>query len=75
MQMSQFSHKLQCQHCAKTHATQKWPMNGDRIPFYFQKTGGGNYTLEVTCPHCRKSWYIVWDDNPGTICDILPNYS
>jgi rRNA maturation protein Nop10 len=25
------------------------------------KKESGNYNLSVTCPHCGKKWYIVWE--------------
>ncbi len=58
--------KLRCQHCNENHGTKVWPVNGDHVAFYFQKETG-NYTLKVTCPYCKKDWYVVWDDNPGPI--------
>lgn len=62
--VSQFAANLTCQHCSQRHAADEWPANGDAIPFYFQKTPG-RYSLKVTCPHCGKDWYVVWDQNPG----------
>jgi len=44
-------------------------MNGDATPFYFQDEPG-RYTLKVSCPHCGKDWYVVWDDDPGPIKTI-----
>jgi len=35
-------------------------------PFYYQSEPG-KYSLPVTCPHCAKEWYVVWDANPGPI--------
>lgn len=66
MHISVFANELRCQHCGKTHGTKVWPVNGDHVAFFFQEEPG-NYTLKVTCPHCGKDWYIVWDDNPGPI--------
>ena len=66
MFISEFASKLQCQHCGKTHRTNQWPENGDSVPFYYQLERG-NHTLEVTCPHCEKPWYVVWDENPGKV--------
>jgi len=64
--ISEFADKLICQYCYKTHGTKSWPVNGDMVPFYHQKEPG-NYNLKVTCPYCKKEWYVVWDDNPGPI--------
>ena len=69
MNISHFANKLRCQNCGQTHSTTQWPINGDNIPFYLQ-TEKGKYTLSVNCPHCRKEWYIVWDNNPGEIRPI-----
>jgi len=66
MHISQFADKLRCYHCGKTNSVKEWPVSGDYVPFYHQKEPG-NYTLKVTCPHCGKDWYVVWDDYPGPI--------
>lgn len=66
LHISEFANKLRCQHCGKEHKTQEWPLNGDMVPFYFQKEPG-NHTLNVTYPDCGKEWYVVWDDNPGPV--------
>ena len=66
MSASHFAQKLRCQHCGKDHGTSKCPVNGDAKPFYFQSESG-KHTLPVTCPHCGKEWYVVWDVNPGPI--------
>ena len=68
--MSVYWNRLHCPHCSKTHSTRKWPINGDWIPFYYQKKPG-NYNLEVTCPYCEKDWYVVWDRDPGLIRQII----
>jgi hypothetical protein len=47
----------------------EWPVNGDHVPFYVQKEPG-NYTLKVTCPHCVRVWYVVWDDYPRPILPL-----
>ncbi len=64
--ISMFSDKLRCKHCDKTNKTKEWPLNGDHVAFYYQKEPG-NYTLKVTCTHCGKDWYVVWDYNPEPI--------
>jgi hypothetical protein len=66
MHISQFASKLRCEHCFKPNKSNQWPINGDAIPFYYQDKPG-NYTLPVLCPHCGKEWYVVWDQNPGSI--------
>lgn len=66
MHLSEFADKLTCQYCYKNHGTKLWPTSGDIVPFYYQKEPG-KYNLIVTCPHCKKEWYVVWDDNPGPI--------
>jgi Zn finger protein HypA/HybF involved in hydrogenase expression len=64
MHISEFANDLTCQHCWKHQKTDVWPVNGDYVAFYYQKEPC-NYTLKVTCPHCGKDWYVVWDENPG----------
>ncbi len=66
MHISQFADDLTCQHCWKSQKAKEWPINGDHVPFFYQKEPG-NFNLELTCPHCGKVWYVVWDDNPGPI--------
>ena len=70
MHISEFASKLRCQHCGMEHGTNQWPTDGDRVPFYFQDSPG-RYTLSVTCPKCKKEWYVVWDQNPGPITPLL----
>lgn len=70
MHISQFADKLICQYCYKKHGTKEWPLNGDMVPFYYQEEPG-NYTLKITCPHCKKDGYVVWDDNPEPIKSLL----
>ena len=66
MSTSVIANRLFCKHCGKQHGTSRWPVNGDLTPLYFQSEPG-NYTLDVTCPHCAKPWYVVWDVDPGPI--------
>jgi hypothetical protein len=69
MSMSAFANQLVCKHCGKRHGTSRWPVHGDLTPLYFQSEPG-NYTLNVTCPHCGKPWYVVWDVDPGPIEEL-----
>jgi Zn finger protein HypA/HybF involved in hydrogenase expression len=69
MHLSEFANELRCQHCGETHGTKQWPVNGDMVPFYYQKEAG-RYSLTVTCPHCGKEWNVVWDENPGPIMPL-----
>ncbi len=66
MHISNFAHKLKCKHCGEFHGTDKWPVNGDRVAFYYQREPG-NISLKVNCPHCKNDWYVVWDNDPGQI--------
>ena len=66
MHFSQFASNVTCQHCFKQHSADSWPMNGDRVPFYFSKEEG-RYNLKLLCPNCGKDSYVVWDQDPGTI--------
>ena len=69
MHISQFAGDLRCQHCGKSQKADRWPLHGDHVPFYYQDEPG-NHTLELTCPHCNKEWYVVWDDDPGPITPL-----
>ncbi|MFH1331161.1 MAG: hypothetical protein ABIJ48_10985 [Actinomycetota bacterium] len=69
MHISQFAGELRCQHCGGLHGTREWPTSGDLVPFYFQKEPG-THNLEVRCPHCEKSWYVVWDSHPGPVLPL-----
>lgn len=66
MHISQFAGKIRCAHCSQLCSTKLWPINGDRTPFYFQREPG-KYQVTVDCPHCTKTWYVAWDDDPGPI--------
>lgn len=66
---SKYTGKLNCLHCGMPNVSGKWPRNGDNIPFRSQSPletiqNPGFYRLSIICPHCRKEWYIIWDDNP-----------
>lgn len=67
--ISQFAGALKCEHCGKLQTSKEWPIKGDYVPFYYQKEVG-NYSLKLTCPHCGKIWYVVWDNDPGTIIPL-----
>ncbi len=69
MNISQFAGALPCQHCSQPQRAKEWPIKGDYVAFYYQKEHG-KYSLKLTCPHCGKDWYVVWDDNPGTISPL-----
>ena len=66
LHISQFANKLTCQHCGQSHGSKQWPINGDQVPFYYQKELG-RYSLLVKCPNCNMEWYVVWDMDPGLI--------
>lgn len=70
MIISSCADKLRCPHCQGMHGSTQWPKSGDLVPFYIQKEAG-NFNLKVTCPHCGKAWYVVWDDDPGPTEDAL----
>jgi hypothetical protein len=70
MIISQFANQLSCQYCSKPNKAREWPASGDMVPFYCQKERG-NFSVTVTCKHCGKEWYVVWDDNPGPISPLL----
>ena len=70
MHISQFAGELRCQYCGGAHGTREWPVSGDLVPFYFQKEPG-NHSLQVRCPHCAQSWYVVWDQYPGQVLPLF----
>jgi endogenous inhibitor of DNA gyrase (YacG/DUF329 family) len=64
--LSRFAGKVLCRKCGKNIQMEEWPIKGDFVPFYYQDNTG-NYSLTVNCPHCGEKWYIVWDQDPGSI--------
>jgi len=64
--MSKFAGNLKCEICSQPHPATEWPVNGDRVPFYFEREPG-RYSVEVWCPKFDRPWYVVWDDDPGTM--------
>lgn len=62
--LSQFAGELSCLHCDAVISAIVWPLNGDAIPFYFEKAPG-DYSVEIKCPDCGKTSFVVWDENPG----------
>jgi hypothetical protein len=68
---SQFANNLVRQYCGKENSATRWPTQGDMVPFLYQKEPG-RYQVTIRCPHCRKEWYVVWDDNPGLAVKAAP---
>ena len=68
--LSQFAHELRCLYCGKPNPATEWRAAGDLVPFYFQREPG-KHNLTMTCPHCGRAWYVVWDDNPGPLQNLL----
>jgi hypothetical protein len=66
MHWSQFAGKLHCLYCDQQDSTGVWPARGDSTPFYAQEEPGA-FTVDVTCLHCGRTWYVVWDDDPGPV--------
>ena len=66
MHLSQFANDLTCPYCSASNSTSRWPVQGDYVGFYFQRESG-KFSLDVHCPHCLKTWYVVWDQDPGPI--------
>ena len=60
---------IRCYYCNKNNIPDKWPEYGSLAAMYFQKEPE-NYYVEMYCPYCNKTWYIVWDDNPGIITPL-----
>lgn len=63
---SQFANELKCLYCGTPNPCGEWPVAGDLVPFYYQPQTGG-HNLPITCPDCGKTWYVVWDADPGPI--------
>ena len=47
-------------------SVEEWPIRGDYEGIYFQ-VDPGKYSIKVDCTHCDKTFYVVWDDNPGPV--------
>jgi hypothetical protein len=63
---SEFARELNCLYCRKPNPATEWRTLGDVVPFYCQREPG-KHNLSMTCPHCDRTWYVVWDDDPGPI--------
>lgn len=66
MHISLLADDLRCYHCHEPNSVDRWPLHGDHVPLYFQKEPG-RFSLDICCPHCKKNWYVVWDQDPGSI--------
>jgi hypothetical protein len=66
MHYSNFANELRCYYCGKTQSAKEWPVRGDWVGFCWEDEPG-EYSIKLTCPHCGKDWYVVWDDDPGPI--------
>lgn len=69
MHLSQFSERVRCAYCRSPSPAADWPANGDMVPFYVQTAertdeSPGAFRVAVTCPDCRKEWFVVWDEDP-----------
>lgn len=69
MVVSRFQGQIRCAYCHEINIVTNWPPNGDQIAFYCQTKEdtdevSGAYRLPVHCPHCKKDWFVVWDDDP-----------
>lgn len=63
---SAFADHLVCKHCGAENLTDHWPTEGDTVPFAYEAEPG-NFNLKVHCSHCESDWYVVWDENPGSL--------
>ncbi|MBI1900756.1 MAG: hypothetical protein HYS13_06555 [Planctomycetia bacterium] len=67
--LATFAVDLRCEHCGCSNPSRKWPARGDLVSFHCQKESG-SHALEMNCPHCHRTWYVVWDENPGPVGNI-----
>ena len=63
---SRIATQLRCVHCGNVHRTYEWPLKGDYEAVYFGENPG-KFSLKVTCPLCKKDWYVYWYEDPGPI--------
>ncbi len=63
---SEFANNLLCFHCGKINSSDIWPLDGDTIPLYYEPESS-EYSIEIACPHCGKTWFVVWDYDPGSL--------
>ena len=68
---SRYANNLHCLYCEKTNASEIWPLYGDSTAFYYEPDPG-EYSIEITCSHCNKRWFVVWDYDPGPFSTGLP---
>ena len=61
---SQFAKGMVCAHCSQTNKTHMWPKYGDSVALYHDLEPSGFY-IAMSCSHCKREWYIVWEINPG----------
>lgn len=47
--MSKFARNLQCEVCGQRYSARFWPVNGDRVPFYFEREPS-KYSVQIHCP-------------------------
>lgn len=64
--ISQFANKLHCQYCDAVISVTIWPLNGDRVPFYYESEPS-EYSIKLTCESCGKDTFIVWETYPGSL--------
>jgi endogenous inhibitor of DNA gyrase (YacG/DUF329 family) len=66
-----FADKVTCAYCNGRTPVSDWPRLGDFIPFCHrtkekaEEPGGSDaHSIRMRCPHCEKSFYVVWDSDP-----------
>lgn len=62
--------QMHCVYCNKRFPAPYWPRHGNMVGFYAEsaervKVEPGVYRLPLKCPFCNKTWYMVWDSDPG----------
>jgi len=66
---SRFASSINCPYCGRPNSVSSWPPNGDYAAFYCQTKENtektpGVYRVPVNCRHCKKDWFVVWDEDP-----------
>ena len=66
----EFRDDVYCQYCNIRQSAPYWPINGNMTSYFYKKSEESDdeewvYKLPIYCPHCNKTWYVVWEEDPG----------